>query len=41
MMDELDDILAVEGFVEDYPTKFYGEKPALINWVKAFERDNT
>jgi len=41
MMDELDDVLAVKGFVEDYLTRFYGEKPVLVNWVKAVKRDNT
>jgi len=34
-MNGLDDVLAVKGFVEDYLTKFYGEKPLLIDWVKA------
>ena len=32
MMDELDDVLAVKGFVEDYLMRFYGEKPLLIDW---------
>lgn len=34
-MDELDDVLAVKRFVDDYLTKFYGEKPVLIDLVKA------
>jgi len=34
-MNGLDDVLAVKGFVEGYLTKFYGEKPLLIDWVKA------
>ena len=33
-MNELDDVLSVKKFVEDYLTKFYGEKPLLINWVE-------
>jgi len=41
MMDALDDVLAAKGFVENYLTKFYGEKPALIDWVKIVKRDNT
>jgi len=36
-MNELDDVLAVKGFVEDYLTIFYGEKPVLIDWVKAIK----
>lgn len=41
MMDELDDLLAVKGFVEDYLTRFYGEKPVLVDWVKAVKRGST
>jgi len=33
-MNELDDVLSVKKFVEDYLAKFYEEKPLLINWVK-------
>ena len=33
-MNELDDVLSVKKFVEDYLTRFYGEKPMLINWTK-------
>lgn len=33
-MNELDDVLSVKNFVEDYLTRFYGEKPLLINWMK-------
>lgn len=40
MMDELDDVLAVKEFVEDYLIRFYGEKLVLVNWVKAVKRDN-
>jgi hypothetical protein len=32
-MNELDDVLSVKKFVEDYLAKFYEEKPLLINWV--------
>jgi hypothetical protein len=34
-MNDLDDVLSVKKFVEDYLTRFYGEKPLLIDWVKA------
>jgi hypothetical protein len=40
-MNELDDVLAVKKFVEDYLTEFYDEKPVLINWVKAVKTLNT
>jgi hypothetical protein len=40
-MNELDDMLAVKRFVEDYVAKFYGEKPILIDWVKAVKVSNT
>ena len=33
-MNELDDVLSVKKFVEDYLARFYEEKPLLINWVK-------
>lgn len=33
-MNELDNVLSVKNFVEDYLTRFYGEKPLLINWMK-------
>jgi len=34
IMNELDDVLSVKKFVEDYLARFYEEKPLLINWVK-------
>ncbi len=40
-MSELDDVLAVKRFVEDYLTRFYDQKPLLIDWVKALKQDNT
>lgn len=39
-MNELDDVLAVKRFVEDYLTKFYGEKPVSIDLVKAVKVSN-
>lgn len=33
-MNELDDVLSVKNFVEDYLTRFYGRKPLLISWMK-------
>ncbi len=41
MVNELDDVLAVKRFVEDYLTKFYEEKPVLIDWVRAVKVLNT
>jgi hypothetical protein len=40
-MNDLDDTLSVKKFVEDYLTRFYGEKPLLIDWVKAVKVLNT
>jgi len=28
-------LLSIKRFVEDYFTRFYNEKPVLIDWVKA------
>ena len=39
-MNELDDVLSVKKFVEDYLTRFYEEKPLLINWVKIVKMRN-
>ena len=36
-MNELDDVLAVKGFVEDYLTKFYGEEPVIVELTKAIK----
>ena len=41
MTNELDDVLAVKRFIDDYLTKFYEEKPVLIDWVKAVKVLNT
>ena len=40
-MNELYDVLSVKKFVEDYVARFYGEKPLLIDWVKAVNVFNT
>lgn len=40
-MNELDDVLAVKRFIDDYLTKFYEEKIVLIDWVKAVKVLNT
>jgi hypothetical protein len=34
-MHELDDVLAVKKFVDEYVERFYGGKPVLIDWVRA------
>jgi len=39
-MNELDDVLSVKKFVEDYLAKFYEEKPLLISWVKIVKMRN-
>ena len=41
IMNELDDVLSVKKFVEDYLARFYGEKPLQIDWVKAVKVSNT
>lgn len=40
-MHELEDVLSVKKFIEDYLARFYGEKPLLIDWVKAIKTSNT
>jgi hypothetical protein len=40
VMNELDDVLSVKKFVEDYLAKFYEEKPLLINWVNIVKLRN-
>jgi hypothetical protein len=40
IMHELDDVLSVKKFVEEYLARFYGEKPLLIDWVKAIQVSN-
>jgi hypothetical protein len=39
-MHELEDVLSVRRFVEDYFARFYGEKPLGIDWVKAVKMSN-
>jgi len=41
IMNELDDVLSVKKFVEDYLTRFYEEKPLLIDWVRVVKVLNT
>lgn len=36
-MRELDDVLAVKGFLEDYLQKYYGKKPVIVELTKAIK----
>jgi hypothetical protein len=40
MMHELEDVLSVKKFVEDYLAKFYNEKPLVLDLVRAIKTSN-